>query len=350
MVFDVFCRVIDNFGDIGVCWRLASDLSARGEQVRLWVDDASALPWMAPNSADSVSVQPWSHADGSVKPGDAVIEAFGCELPAAFVQAMAARPAPPVWINLEYLTAQPYALRSHALQSPQLMGPGAGLRKWFFYPGFQNDTGGLLREKDVLARQQGFNADAWLSEQACAAHAGERVVSLFCYDNAKLHELLTTLSDKRTLLLVAAGAATQQVSAILGGTHRVGQLRARYLPLLSQTDFDHLLWASDLNFVRGEDSFARAQLAGKPFVWQIYPQHDGAHVTKLQAFVALFEKFGQADNMLWPAWSIWNGLSNAKLTLPATAAWQTASRVWREHLIAQSDLTSRLQKFVSERR
>ncbi|MEO7887531.1 MAG: elongation factor P maturation arginine rhamnosyltransferase EarP, partial [Polaromonas sp.] len=41
--WDIFCKVIDNFGDIGVCWRLAADLASRGHKVRLWVDDASAL-------------------------------------------------------------------------------------------------------------------------------------------------------------------------------------------------------------------------------------------------------------------------------------------------------------------
>ena len=32
MLWDLFCRVIDNHGDLGVCWRLARDLAARGER------------------------------------------------------------------------------------------------------------------------------------------------------------------------------------------------------------------------------------------------------------------------------------------------------------------------------
>ncbi len=63
MHWDLFCRVIDNFGDIGVCWRLAADLGARGESVRLWVDDASALAWMAPQGSAGVEVLRWT--DGS---------------------------------------------------------------------------------------------------------------------------------------------------------------------------------------------------------------------------------------------------------------------------------------------
>ncbi len=350
MLFDVFCSVIDNFGDIGVCWRLAADLAARGEQVRLWVDNDSALRWMAPDSVDSVSVMQWALADGSMQPGDVVIEAFGCDLPVAFVQTMAAGPTPPIWINLEYLTAEPYALRSHGLQSPQLTGPGAGLNKWFFYPGFQSGSGGLLRETDLQARQQAFNAAAWLNNMGCTPRNSERIVSLFCYDNPRLPELLAALSDEPTLLLVTAGAAARQVQQIFGSADNVGLLRVRCLPLLSQTDYDHLLWASDLNFVRGEDSFVRAQWAGKPFVWQIYRQHDGAHAVKLRAFVDAFENTSQMHNLLWPVMSAWNSLGTEPLALPDTAKWHAACHAWRHHLLTQTDLTSQLQSFAAERR
>ena len=358
MLWDVFCRVIDNFGDVGVCWRLAADLAARGERVRLWLDDAAALRWMAPQGETLVSVLNWPQANGHPQPGDVVIEAFGCNLPTAFIKAMAARPAPPVWINLEYLTAEPYALRSHGLLSPQTGGPAAGLRKWFYYPGFQNGSGGLLREVDLLARQDAFGRAKWLEAMGCTPQIGERVVSLFCYDNPRLPELLETLASESTLLLVTAGLAAQQVRKICAKQRHRSSLRIHYLPLLSQTNFDHLLWASDLNFVRGEDSFVRAQWAGKPFVWQIYPQHDHAHAAKLQAFTQLFGAVTQQPELLWPVCAAWNGLTDSTLSLPSFAAaspcWQAASAEWREHLLTQADLTCQLlssvQGFVAERR
>jgi len=139
MQWDVFCRVVDNHGDLGVCWRLAADLGARGEQVRLWVDDPRALAWMAPAGAPGVAVVPWQAPLPDVTPGDVVVEAFGCNPPDAFVKRMAQRR--PVWINLEYLSAEPYVERSHGLPSPRPEG-----MKWFFYPGFTPATGGLLRE------------------------------------------------------------------------------------------------------------------------------------------------------------------------------------------------------------
>ena len=125
MRWDLFCRVIDNFGDIGVCWRLAADLAARGDTVRLWVDDARALAWMAPQGAPRVEVHAWAES-AQAEPAEVVVEAFGCDPPEAFVARMAARTAPPRWINLEYLSAEPYVERSHRLPSPQLAGPGRG--------------------------------------------------------------------------------------------------------------------------------------------------------------------------------------------------------------------------------
>ncbi len=66
-----------------------------------------------------------------------------------------------------------------------------------------------------------------------------------------------------------------------------GALEVQYLPFLPQHKYDDLLASCDLNFVRGEDSFVRAQLAGRPLVWHIYPQAEDAHLTKLQAFLEL---------------------------------------------------------------
>ncbi len=153
--WDIFCRVIDNHGDLGVCWRLSADLAQRGHTVRLWVDDASALAWMAPQGCNGVEVRAWSD-DAAVQLGDVVVEAFGCELPEAF-QALMVQGPPPVWINLEYLSAEAYVARSHGLASPVMSGPAKGATKWFFFPGFTPDTGGLLREPTLTQRQAAFD-------------------------------------------------------------------------------------------------------------------------------------------------------------------------------------------------
>ena len=340
--WDIWCRVIDNHGDLGVCWRLARGLAARGARVRLYVDDASALAWMAPAGEAGVTVLPW-HAHGPwPEAGDVVIEAFGCDPPAAVVAAMSQRERPPVWLNLEYLSAEPYVERSHRLPSPQ---PG-GLTKWFFYPGFTSRTGGLLREAGLLAQRAAFDGDAWLARQGWARQPGERVVSLFCYDNPAVPGLLQRLAEQPTLLLTTPGPAQRALAAACQAGPLPAALRVLALPWLAQPDFDRLLWACDLNFVRGEDSLVRALWAGAPFVWHLYPQHDGAHAAKLQALLQQMQ--APADVAAW-VWA-WNGLGRQPDVLPewpANPGWLLACQAWQQQLAAQDDLVTQLLAFVN---
>ena len=352
MLWDFFCRVIDNHGDIGVCWRLAADLASRGERLRLWVDDSSALAWMAPRGAVGVEVRDWDDAASEhSQPGDVVVEAFGCDPPAAFVARMAKSASAPCWINLEYLSAEAYVERSHGLTSPQLGGPGAGLVKWFFYPGFTRRTGGLLRERGLLAAREMFEAAAWLAQREIHPLPGEQVVSLFCYDNATLPAVVDALALQPTLLLATPGAATTQLRRLRDKAHSRAALRIIELPYLTQPDYDRLLWCCDLNFVRGEDSLVRAQWAGAPFVWQIYPQSDGAHEAKLDAFLDAFLDGAEAGFAadLRALWHVWNGLSGA-LRWPDLAAWRRHCENWCTRLAAQPDLGSQLLGFARERR
>ncbi|MEX8517911.1 MAG: elongation factor P maturation arginine rhamnosyltransferase EarP [Leptothrix sp. (in: b-proteobacteria)] len=331
--WDVFCRVIDNHGDLGVCWRLARDLAGRGHSVRLWVDEPDALAWMAPAGCAGVEVLPWREpqveqlvaalpADPLRAVGDVVVEAFGCDPPPSFLARMAARPVAPVWINLEYLSAESYVERSHRLASPQWRGPAAGLTKWFFYPGFTAATGGLLRESGLLAER-----DGWREQDAVPA---ERRVLLFCYDNPRLPAWLTALAADAApvRLLLTPGFATRQVQAWAQIENQRGALALQGLPYVSQPEFDRLLWCSDLNLVRGEDSLVRAIWAGRPFIWQIYPQDDAAHADKLEAFLDLYLDGADADLALALRWVFraWNGL----------ALWDDArwNAVWHEQFDA----------------
>ena len=350
--WDLFCHVVDNFGDVGVCWRLAAQLGARGDRVRLLIDDASALAWMAPRGAPGVEVRPWADAE-RLQPAEVVIEAFGCDPPAAFVAAMSRGAVAPVWINLEYLSAEDYAERSHGLPSPQ---PG-GLLKWFFFPGFTPRTGGLLREDGLLAARETFDRDAWLRSIGVERRPGERVVSLFAYANPRLPELLRDLAARPTLLLLARGPSQEQALALeslpLG-------LRLHPLPWLDQPDFDRLLWSSDLNFVRGEDSLVRALWAGAPFVWMAYPQHDEAHRAKLEALLARAALPPEASALLraWNGFAPWAPSSVAPggpgaPGLPSVAPegqWATAVGRWRAAVAAQDDLATQLRRFALARR
>jgi uncharacterized repeat protein (TIGR03837 family) len=328
--WDLFCRVIDNLGDAGVCWRLAADLAARGDGVRLVIDDASPLAFMAPQGASGVTVLPWP---GPLAPGDVVVEAFGCDPPPSHVAAMAQRTPAPVWINLEYLSAEGYVERSHGLPSPQRNG----LTKWFYFPGYTPGTGGLLREPGLLAAQAAFDRHAWLAAHGATMQAGERVVSLFCYDNPAIPALLHDLARQPTLLLLTPGHAQRQVSCAPPGVRLVE------LPWLSQRGYDEMLWACDLNLVRGEDSLVRALWAGAPFVWQAYPQDDGAHHGKLEALLAQMK----AAPEVAAVWRAWNTVDAAPWPgLPPLAPWRRAVAAWRDEQLAQPDLATRLRTFA----
>lgn len=354
MLWDVFCRVIDNHGDLGVCWRLTRQLRDRGHRVRLWVDDARALAWMADPeqcSGADLAVLPWHQAETAHKlPGleaaDVWVEAFGCEIPPAFVQhATQCSARPPVWVNLEYLSAEAYVARTHGLPSPVMHGPAQGWVKHFFYPGFTAGTGGLLRETDLLQRQAAFDRAAWRRKHGVAEE--QRCISLFCYEPAALPELLTQLAVRGDRLLVTPGRPTAAVQAAL---HTTGADEAQSrawtaLPHTPQDGFDAMLWGCDLNFVRGEDSLVRALWAGLPFVWHIYPQDDLAHHAKLDAFLDWLD----APTSLRRYHHIWNGIWDAPLPSLDDAelrAWRSCVQAARARLLAQDDLLTQLLAHV----
>jgi uncharacterized repeat protein (TIGR03837 family) len=354
--WDLFCTVIDNHGDLGVCWRLARQLAQAGQSVRLWVDDASALAWMAPDalraSLPDIQVLPWAEANkpellARLPAADVWIEAFGCALPQAFVaHAAATRKQQPAWINLEYLSAESWVPRMHGLPSPVMSGPAKGWTKHFFYPGFTPDTGGLLRETGLMERQEAFTASgqrtAWRAQHAPDLAPSALLISLFCYEPAALPQLLTQLSGTPHHLLVTPGRpleAVQQTLCQLPAQATLPHWSA--LPYTDQNGFDEMLWACDLNFVRGEDSLVRALWAGQPFVWHIYPQEDKAHHAKLEAFLDWLK----APQSLRQFHRVWNGMEDAALPLLHEAKlneWCDCVASARQRLLAQGDLLTQL--------
>ena len=380
--WDVFCRVIDNFGDIGVCWRLVAQLADRGHRVRLWVDDASALQWMAPTGCPGVELRAW----GAPPPGpeepapDVMVEAFGCDIAPQFIAYSACQSSARgqkypknskiVWINLEYLSAEAYVERHHKLSSLLASGPAAGWTRWFFYPGFTPATGGLLREPDLMARRARFDRHAWRAAHAASFgvsggddHPGHRWVSLFCYEPPALAQLLQQCEQQPTQLLVTPGRPAAAVQAALRAmsaedtgqispqrlSDKRQQLSISYLPARPQAAFDEMLWACDFNAVRGEDSLVRALWAGQALVWHIYPQHDNAHHDKLWAFLDWL----QAPASLRQFHATWNGLDTAPLQWPddhTLAEWTACIRAARTRLLTQDNLVAQLLGFVAEKR
>jgi uncharacterized repeat protein (TIGR03837 family) len=354
-LWDIFCTVIDNHGDLGVCWRLTRQLLAQGQSVRLWVDDASALTWMAPEAPTlpNLQVLPWAAASQSevlsgLKPADVWIEAFGCTLPEAFVaHGVATHPQQPAWINLEYLSAEAWVPRMHNMPSPVMSGPAKGWTKRFFYPGFTADTGGLLRESDLQERQGRFDRAAWRQQYAPNLAPGGLLISLFCYEPAPLPQLLAQLAGTPHHLLVTPGRPLAAVQQALAGMAVHPNWSA--LTYTTQNGFDEMLWACDLNFVRGEDSLVRALWAGQPFIWHIYPQDDNAHHAKLEAFL----DWMQAPESLRQAHKAWNGIENMDwphVNEEIRVTWTACTKEARAKLRLQNALPVQLMAFVQAQR
>lgn len=369
--WDVFCSVVDNYGDIGVTWRLARQLAGEhGQQVRLWVDDLTAFVRICPAADRAVESQRQSGVEVRLWPrpwqdthvADVVVEAFACEMPLAYIEAMKQRRQPPLWLNLEYLSAEPWVESCHGLPSMQ----ASGLQKYFYFPGFTPATGGLLRENDLIARRDAFQADPaaslrFLESLGVHPHAHERRISLFAYENAALGSWLDALaaSSDSTLLLVPEGRVLADVERWAQRTLKAGEqfqrdaLRMQVLPFVRQEDYDPLLWSCDVNAVRGEDSFVRAQWAGRPFVWHIYQQDDDVHLEKLLAFLALFSD-GMDEPLrteLMAFWMAWNGQDDAGVAwqklesrLPEWSAWIGN---WQRRLTEQTDLAAGLVRFYT---
>jgi uncharacterized repeat protein (TIGR03837 family) len=368
----IFCKVVDNYGDIGICWRLSRQFHAEhGVAVTLWVDDLASFRRIWPQvdvdaelqDVDGITVRHWRGQDGEFAPADipdVVIEFFGVDIPPGYIAAMAQCEPRPVWINYEGLSAEEWVEGCHRLPS---MHPRLKLTKHFFFPGFNDKTGGLLRERGLLEERTRFQADpaamaAFLARFGVTpAEMGSRKVSLFCYPEAPVSELFGAWEQggSSVTCLVPEGVARDKVTAFLGTEARAGTsatrgaLTVRVIPFMPQTDYDRLLWACDLNFVRGEDSWVRAQWAARPFVWHIYPQDENLHHVKLRAFL---QKYAVNTQSLVDFSLRWNGAREGHMDALWTSLQaelptiESRAREWETQMLANGDLVSNLLNFV----
>jgi len=223
----LFCKVVDNFGDIGICYRLARQLVTEHQiAVSLWVDDLASFKRICPSiildrdtqQVDNIEVIHWRdqqqhYAASDI--ADIVIEFFGCEIPPSYINAMQQRR--PVWINLEGLSAESWVEGCHTLASPQ-----NGQTKYFFYPGFTNKTGGLLLESGLLQQREQFQNNPDLAANFLAglgvtpAEMAAITVSLFCYPNAPIQTLFDAWQSSAAAVtcLVPEGVAREQAQTV----------------------------------------------------------------------------------------------------------------------------------------
>jgi uncharacterized repeat protein (TIGR03837 family) len=382
--WDIFCRVVDNYGDVGVSWRLARQIAREHDKrVRLWMDDLTVLAKLRPgvdpacerqriDAVDVVRLGPPPYGEEGV--AEVVVETFGCDPPAPYVQQMAERRPPPRWINLEYLSAEAWVEGSHALPSPN---PRLPLLRHFFFPGFTPKTGGLLREESLLRRRDEFQADSgaqgafWRFLTGKAPPEGALKISLFTYADAPLESLARSCRQYPgpVWLIAPEGTPAAGLREKLTPAHdtirrndhpggRRREVEVFRVPFMPQDRYDLLLWACDVNFVRGEESFVRAQWAARPFVWHIYPTEDEAHLGKLAAFLERYTEgleraHAAAVTGLWQAWNRREDSPGAKPGLaecwPAFIARRDAlqlhAKAWSQRLAAGPELAAALVDF-----
>ena len=183
-------------------------------------------------------------------------------------------------------------------------------------------------------------------------------ISMFCYENPALPELFQMWAEgERTITcLVPEGIALESLAKFFPLDKNLtrftrGRLSIHTIPFTDQDQYDELLWACDVNFVRGEDSFVRAQWAAQPFIWHIYPQEENAHWAKLNAFTDAYcaGMSAQQAAATQDFWRAFNAGSGVGATWPAFAralpALRQHNRAWAAQLAARPDLASGLADF-----
>ena len=363
MRWDIFCQIVDNYGDAGVCWRLAKSLtSIHKQEVRLYCDDLPSMHLLvagyftgtANNPDPQIEILPWEasfdNARHTVLPPDVVVEAFGCNPPNRYLSTLLSAPRLPLLMNLEYLSAERWVGDYHAKPSPQ----SHGLPKVFFFPGFDTDTGGLLIDPVVpegVTTKDAIPASLSPTWSHLRPHA--RRISVFCYPDAPLRQWLEDLAHtgQDYDVLLAYGQDKLLASASGEPLEFPATIKLFSIPFVPQDDYDWLLSQCELNIVRGEDSFVRAQLAGRPFIWHIYPQEDGAHEGKLAAFLARYLEYG--DPKIAKACRLANDWALPSLYIDSLPDWKTHAKIWRKTLLlnnADGGLAGRLMQFATRHR
>jgi uncharacterized repeat protein (TIGR03837 family) len=308
---DIFCHVIDNFGDAGVVYRFAREVKKSRPlcRVRVFIDDLALLqeilaeidPNLPTQELESIEYIDTTRLDDillvHLGTADVLMEAFGCDIPAIVLDAANRRGA--IIINLEYLSAEAWVADYHLKES--LTGR-AGLRKYFYMPGFTSDTGGVIIDTDV---EHQINRDTF--RQFVPAIADDALIgTVFTYQRGFDTLLADLLSLDREVVLLVFGAKShsgmiqslQRISANQSAPAHwdLANIHITMMPMVSQSHYDRLLAAADFNLVRGEDSLVRAILAGKPFLWQAYIQAERYQLVKVRALMtAMAQYFDDAD-------------------------------------------------------
>lgn len=353
---DIFCRVIDNFGDAGVMWRLARALHAEGFAVRLIIDEPGTLKYLAGclqncptekiGEAEGITVclweKDWDEGACTLQCADVVIEGFACRLPPDYQHRMSQRK--PKWFNIDYFSAEDWIEGCHLVPS---IDPTSSLVKINYFPGVTPASGGLIIEKDYEKEKATFKNNH-------PKNGNSLNIFFFAYPYGpieKIAEALEQLGRPINLHLSQCEAGLLLNKTLEQSDHL--RMRTTLLPFVAQKDFDPLLWQSDIVFVRGEDSAARAMIAGVPFLWHIYHQDDDVHMVKLRALENRFKPYFK-DGRLFNTWCDLQEMMNQgqfnaqsfKTLICSLKDWHEASEAFARDLRQMGSLSEKLSQII----
>ncbi|AFZ83189.1 elongation factor P maturation arginine rhamnosyltransferase EarP [Candidatus Kinetoplastidibacterium crithidiae] len=364
MKIDIFCKIIDNYGDIGFSWRLANDLANNYDCiVRLIVDNlttfSSINSKINSNSnyqiIDNIQILNWNSDDVlKIKPAELIIETFNCNIPDEYIQKITENIS--CWLNIEYLTAEPWIENCHLLPSKI----SKNSNKFFFFPGFNNKTGGLILEPNLikernifqksLASQLFFLKTLGIDANLLEKRSSKFFCYMFCYNTTPIVDIIKGFEKLNKEIVVLANLGNPILK--FAKYYNNKKVKIIEIPFIDQNDFDKLLWCMDINFVRGEDSFIRAIWSGRPMIWNIYQQEDNAHINKLDCWVDVYNPPSYVKKLIYS----WNK-NNSNLLIksiqesfsgPNWIKWQKHAKNWSDNQSQQSSLSYRLLKFCTK--
>lgn len=313
----LLCKVVDNYGDIGFVYRLSRALKQLKEEIHLTlvVSNLESFAFMAEGIFkdkgfqvyDGNDVLDWNNNEACIeyckkKLPSYIIECFQCGRPDWLEELLFNNEKTKATIiNLEYLTAEDWADDFHLLKSGTRK---QDIKKYNFMPGFTNKTGGLLLEEPFFSLAKSEN-NSTLPQSV--------IVFSYQQDFTLLTKILEQCSKKISINVQVAKALSEK-PFFESYTQNNCSFKTEKLPRLNQTQWDELLCKSSINFIRGEDSFSRACLAGKPFLWHIYPQDEEFHIVKLHALLLRMKPFfSNEDFTVYSKLSLLYNIRDAKM-------------------------------------
>ena len=278
---DIFCQVIDNYGDVGVAYRLAREFKRvyPNKKLRFVINQIEELNLI--RKSENIEVILYKDISKIENSADLIIESFGCEIPKEYMDKALKKSK--LIINLEYFSAEKWVDDFH-LQESFL---GGNLKKYFFIPGLSEKSGGILLDNEFLERKKKVEANKeYYLEKFEIKEKYDLIGSVFSYEKNfdSLIEELKKL-DKKVILLILSEKTQKNFIKYFDNGNNYDKIKFVKLPFFTYDKYEELLALCDFNLVRGEDSFVRALLLGKPFLWHIYPQDENTHIKKLESFL-----------------------------------------------------------------